>query len=312
MRVLMIFLDGVGIGASDPAVNPLFATDLPALRRIVGKNLFSLHHCDIRTPHTTLLPLNATLGVAGLPQSGTGQTALFTGENAARLIGKHFGPFPYSTLRPLIAKKNIFRLLKAHGLRPAFANAYPQRYFDYVALHPTRMTVAPYASLQSGVRLLEAADLAEGRGISADITGAGWHTLGYPAMRVIPHAEAGRRLAGLLEEHEFVLFEYWKTDHAGHAQNLQGACDVLRALDGMLSGVLEAMDLRRDLLIMTSDHGNLEDLRSKTHTRHPIPILLHGHRHQEMAAWLRECSSGAPTLCAVTPTLMRLFAADSG
>jgi 2,3-bisphosphoglycerate-independent phosphoglycerate mutase len=312
MRALMIFLDGVGIGSSDSGVNPLFAADLPALRRIVGNDLFSLHHCEIHTPHTSLLPLNATLGVAGLPQSGTGQTALFTGENAARLIGKHFGPFPYSTLRPLIAKKNIFRLLGALGLKPAFANAYPQGYFDYVALHPARMTVAPYACLQSGVRLLEAADVAEGRGISADITGAGWHSFGYPDIKVISQAEAGRRLVALLEKHEFVLFEYWKTDHAGHAQNMKGACDVLSAMDGMLSGVFEAMDLRRDLLIVTSDHGNLEDLRTKSHTRHPVPILLHGHRHQELAAHLREYASGAPTLCAVTPALMRLFAADSG
>jgi hypothetical protein len=308
----MIFLDGVGIGSTDPAVNPLFAATLPALRRILGNDLFSLHHCEIRTPHTSLLPLNATLGVAGLPQSGTGQTALFTGENAARLLGRHFGPFPYSTLRPLIAKNSIFRLLVAHGLSPAFANTYPQRYFDYITLHPTRMTVAPYACLQSGVRLLEAADLAEGRGISADITGAGWHSLGYPHMEVITHVEAGRRLVALLDGHEFVLFEYWKTDHAGHAQNQKGACDVLHALDGMLCGVLEAMDLRRDLLVMTSDHGNLEDLKTKTHTRHPVPMLLHGHRHLEMAARLAECGSGAPTLCAVTPALMRLFTADSG
>jgi len=311
MRVLMIFLDGVGIGRKDATVNPLFAADLPALQSMVGKDLFSLHHREIRNPHTTLSPLDATLGVAGLPQSGTGQTALFTGENAARLIGKHFGPYPYSTLRPLIAEKNLFRRLQSLGVKPAFANAYPQRYFDYMARHPSRMTVLAYASLQSGIPLLRAQDLDSGRGVSADLTGEGWHSLGYPAMKVIAQAEAGRRLVGMLQRHEFVLFEYWKTDHAGHAQDMNEACAALNAVDRLLTGVLETMDSRRHLLVVTSDHGNLEDLSIKTHTRHPVPLLLYGHRHAEMAARLKGGPAGA-SLCGVAPALIEMLAPDSG
>jgi hypothetical protein len=310
MRVLMIFCDGVGIGRKDPAVNPLFVAGLPALRSMVGDNLFSLHRRELQGPQTTLLSLDATLGVAGLPQSGTGQTALFTGENAARLIGKHFGPYPYSTLRRLIAEQSIFARLRKRGLQAYFANAYPQRYFDYVARHPSRITVPPYASLQSGIPLLGAEDLAAGRGVSADITGEGWHALGYPEMKSISPPEAGRRLVRMLQRHEFVLFEYWKTDHAGHAKDMGEACVALSALDGLVGGALEAMDCRRDLLLITSDHGNLEDLSIKTHTRHPVPALLHGHRHAELAARLRAAPDGA-NLCAVAPALIQMLV-DSG
>lgn len=312
MRVLMVFLDGVGIGRKDPASNPLFAADLPALRSLLGDELFSLHRREFRTRHTTLLPLDATLGVSGLPQSGTGQTALFTGENASELIGRHFGPYPYSLLRPLIAEKSIFRRLRSRGLKPVLANAYPQRFFDHVARHPSRITVPPYASLQAGISLFGADELARGDGVSADITGAGWHALGYPSTKVILPAAAGHRLVRLLDRHDFVLFEYWKTDHAGHEQDMDHACAALGALDGLLAGVLEKLDLRRDLLLITSDHGNLEDLRFKTHTRNPVPALLHGHRHQEMAARLRGHSSDAPNLCAVTPVLVEMLSPDPG
>ncbi len=312
MRVLMIFVDGVGIGRKDPVINPFFAADLPALRSLLGDALFSLRRREIRKRHTTLLPLDATLGVPGLPQSGTGQTALFTGENAPELIGRHFGPYPYSLLRPLIAERSIFRRLQQRGLSPAFANAYPRRFFDYLARHPTRITVPPYACLHAGIPLCQAADLASGRGISADITGAGWHFLGHPATKVISPAVAGRRLAGLLEWHEFVLFEYWKTDHAGHAQSLTEGCASLSALDGLLAGVLEAFDSRRHLLVLTSDHGNLEDLSVKTHTRNPVPLLLHGRRHGEMAHRIQDHCSRRPDLCAVTPALVEMFEADVG
>ena len=58
-----------------------------------------------------IFPVDACLGVEGLPQSGTGQTSIFTGINAPKFIGKHFGPYPYSTLLPEIEEKNIFKSL---------------------------------------------------------------------------------------------------------------------------------------------------------------------------------------------------------
>jgi hypothetical protein len=310
MRLLMIFLDGVGIGRRDPTVNPFFAAKLPALRSILAGELPSLGRSRIRASQSTLLPLNATLGVSGLPQSGTGQTALFTGENGARIIGKHFGPYPYSTLRPLIVERNIFRRLLHQGKQPIFANAYPRRFFEYVERHPTRLTVTTYSCLQSGVRLLGGDDLAAGRGISADITGVGWLTLGYPTMPVIAPEAAGRRLVRLLDNYDFVLFEYWRTDKAGHSRQMAEAVHVLDQLDGLLEGVLEAIDPRRQLLFITSDHGNVEDLATRSHTRHPVPGVMYGHRQGELADRLQGIRARGPCLCDVTPALLSMLTED--
>jgi hypothetical protein len=296
----MLFLDGVGLGLPDAAINPLCAAGLPALRTVCGGEIPTLHHPSALTPTSTVIPIDANLGVAGLPQSGTGQTAIFTGVNAAQMIGKHFGPHPYSTLRPVIEEQNIFRQLIAAGRRPLFANAFPQRYFDYMSRHQPRMTVTALSYTSAGLSLSRAEDLRAGNGISADITSAGWSDLGYPDMPLIEPQEAGRRLARLTSVYDFVLFEYWKTDHAGHSGEWREAIDVLERFDAMLAGILATIDFASTLLFLISDHGNIEDMSIKTHTRNPVPAIFYGSPHAAMAAILKK----AGDLTGVTPMIL--------
>lgn len=311
MNVLMLFLDGVGIGTKDPAVNPLFAARLPALRSLFDGELPSLRHRTLSSPGATLVPLDANLGVAGLPQSGTGQTALFTGVNGAALIGRHFGPHPYSTLKPVLEEKNIFRQVIDAGKRPCFANAYPRRFFEYMEQKRFRLSVTTFSCVAAGMPLRTGVELEEGTGISADITGAGWHALGHPETRIITPEAAGRRLARLSTEYEFVLFEYWRPDHAGHAMDMKEAVGVLESFDGLLAGILRSLDPARSLLIITSDHGNIEDITVKTHTRHPVPLVVRGHGHREFVEWLARGRGGDADLTSVTPAIMRVILRDS-
>jgi 2,3-bisphosphoglycerate-independent phosphoglycerate mutase len=306
VRVLMLFLDGVGIGKKDPDINPFFAGELATMRSLFSGDLPSVHHQRLEGKAATLIPLDATLGVDGLPQSGTGQTALFTGENGARIVGKHFGPYPYSTLRPVIAEKNIFRQLQAMGKNVCFANAFPQRFFDYIAKRPGRISVTTTSCLQSGVPLMREEDLRAARAVSADLTGKGWHSLGHPDVPVIEPFEAGHRLSRLLGSHDFVLFEYWKTDYAGHSGSMAEAVACLEDFDRLLAGVVEELDTRRDLLIITSDHGNIEDMSVKTHTRHPVPAALYGFRHKEFASFLDQHSSRVD-ISRVTPAILHFL-----
>jgi len=305
VRVLMLFLDGVGIGKRNPHVNALMAAPLRSLRSLCGGEIPTLDRRAATTSHATVLPLDATLGVAGLPQSGTGQAALLAGFNAAHMAGKHFGPYPYSTLRPVIGRLNIFRRILDSGRSACFANAFPKRFFEYMEHHATRLSMTTLSCTMAGIPLLRGADLVAGRAVSADITNEGWRTLGYPEIRMVEPPEAGRRLAAISAEHDFVLFEYWKTDYAGHSRSMDEAIRVLERFDGLLQGVLEALDSSRTLLLITSDHGNIEDLSVKTHTRHPVPLVLYGHRHKEMADILLARSH--PSLPHVTPAIMRIL-----
>lgn len=311
----MLFLDGVGIGKHDSSINPFFAARLPALRSLFSGELPSLRRRTLSSRMATLIPLDATLGVEGLPQSGTGQAALFTGVNAPKLIGKHFGPHPYSTLKPVIQEQNIFKRLLNSGRSVHFANAFPQRFFDYINQRKSRMTVTTLSCTMSEVPLQNADDLRRGKGISADITNEGWKDLGYPDIAPIEPAEAGRRLARLSSMFDFVLFEYWKTDHAGHSQRMDEAVDVLERFDSMLVGIIEGLNSKDTLLLITSDHGNIEDMRSKSHTRNPVPCILYGHRHAEFAERLHYLQQDRARmkmsdLTRVTPILLEFIGAS--
>ncbi len=300
----MLFLDGVGIGVDDPSINPFFRAKLSALRSLLNEELPSLSRLFIQNGKATCLPLGATLGVEGLPQSGTGQTALFTGVNAPQLIGKHFGPYPYSTLRPIIEEKNIFRRLREAGKRVCFANAYPQKFFDYFKDKQTRLTVTTLSCSYNNMPLHQSDSLEKRKAISADITNAGWAKMGYPHIPLIDAAEAGRRLVRLLDENDFVLFEYWRTDKAGHSENMSEAVAALELFDGTLGGILETLDTSDSLLLVTSDHGNIEDMTTKVHTRNPVPAILYGHRHEEFARALLV----QPDLANVTPAILQFIA----
>lgn len=299
MQVLMLFVDGLGMGERNPATNPLCVAQLPALRSILGGDVPLLDRPTFASELTVLLPLDATLGVDGLPQSGTGQTALFTGVNGARVIGKHFGPYPYSTLRPIIAERNIFRQLLEHGRSVAFANAFPQRFFEYILKHPSRRTVTTLSYQSAGLDLMRDSDLEAGVAVSADISGEGWKKLGYPDIGAIEPEAAGKRLANLASQRDFVLFEYWQTDRAGHARDMPTAVEALERFDRMLAGLLEAMDMSNTILLLTSDHGNTEDLSTKSHTRNPVPLILHGKQAPSLAAAI------GSDLTSITPFLVK-------
>ena len=76
---------------------------------------------------TVFRAIDARLGVEGLPQSGTGQAALFTGVNAPRLAGRHYGPYPHSKTRPALTADNVFSRILRLGLAARSAGRVRQR-----------------------------------------------------------------------------------------------------------------------------------------------------------------------------------------
>ncbi len=279
-HVLMIFLDGVGIGKKDPTVNPFFSANLPALSNLLDGNIPYLRSKLFTSDGAVVMKLNTTMGVNGLPQSGTGQTALLCGVNAAKIIGKHFGPHPYSSLRQVIGEKNIFFNLSKRGKKVFYANAYPQMYFEYIEKHQTRRTATTMAYTMSGYDLNDHMKLERKEAVASDITNERWNAMGFPKVPPITPNQAGKRLVKFLEKYDFVFYEYFFTDHAGHSQSLAKAKEELEKIDGLLSGVLENFDKKSMMLILTSDHGNIEDLSTKSHTRNPVPLIFVGENNR--------------------------------
>ncbi|MGD0337934.1 MAG: metalloenzyme [Bacteroidota bacterium] len=300
MSVTMLFLDGVGIGKKDSASNPFFSARLPHLRSLFGGGIPYRRSARLQGDHALVIPINATLGIPGLPQSGTGQTALFSGVNSPKLLGRHFGPYPPSLQREIIREKNIFRQLKIREKRVCFANAYPQQFFKYIASGKTRFTVTTLACQMAGVQLRGDEELRRNEGVSADLTRERWRDLGYPDIPAITPAEAGNHFYLLSRSYDFTLFEYFLPDHAGHQQSMEQSINFLELLDGFLGGILETFDYTSTTLLITSDHGNIESLDVRTHTRNPVPLIVVGAHRNFIARNIKNIAD-------VTPTILQLF-----
>jgi hypothetical protein len=284
-RVILLFLDGVGIGEDDPCVNPLAAPDFerayPTLAGLLGGKAPVVSSGRVEGPGAQLIPLDAQMGVSGRPQSATGQTALLTGINAPALLGEHYGPRPDDRVRAILDGGSIFRRLAAARRRPFFCNAYPPRYFDAIRSGRRRLSAVPHAVVAGGQRLLTHEDLLAGRGLAADFTNQAWRDeLGYPSAPVYTPPDAGAVLWRIAQPYDFVFFEHWMTDVYGHDGALAAATAMLQRFDGFLGGLVGAAAragaLDQTLVVVASDHGNVEDCSHGKHTTNPALSLLIG------------------------------------
>jgi hypothetical protein len=272
LKILFVFIDGLGLGSDDPAVNPLAWKKVPD----IGKNdvlatRSAVPQCNCFPNLGRILdasiPLDAQLGVPGLPQSATGQASLLCGLNAPQLMGRHIEGFPPPRLKTIVQEHNIFSKLLAAGKRCTFANEY---YLDDVAhIPPRRESVTTVATLAAFGGVRGKAELAENRAVYHDLTREALRARGYDGPLITPE-EAAEHLIGIASDHDFTLFEFFQTDHAGHSGDEQRIFQTLEKLDRFFAALLPF----RGLLVVTSDHGNIEDLTVRTHTMNPVPLFF--------------------------------------
>lgn len=271
----MIFIDGVGIGKEDYEFNPFFKYDFKFLKDTFGA-IPSLDNQTLIKDNYFLFPSDANLGVEGLPQSGTGQTSIFCGVNAPQMIGKHFGPYPYSSLIPVVEKENIFRYFYDRKRKFQFVNAYPQLFFDYIESGKQRLSVTTMSLHLNGIKYNKIEELLKGEALTADLTNERWNVkLGYN-LPVISPETAAERLLKITSQNEFTCLEYFMTDHLGHWRHKEEFDHTIVTIDRFLLSVLKNLDHANTTLLICSDHGNFEDLSVKTHTRNPSLTISAG------------------------------------
>jgi hypothetical protein len=285
----IFFMDGVGLGGPDPAVNPFVSAAMPNLRDLLGDDWYLAGRGRLTTARVSMVPTDANLGMAGRPQSATGQATILTGRNVPRLVGEHYGPKPNGAVSDVIREGTLFHEVIHVGGRAALITPYPQGYFAAVESGRRLLSAVPLAATSAGLSLMAADDLRAGRAVSPDFTGGGWRDhLGYDDMPVLSLREAGRQIAAIAGQYDFSFFEHWPTDQAGHRGTMDEAVAHLEAIDAVMGGLLESWDETRGLLIITSDHGNLEEKGHRQHTRNPVPTILFGRGHATCAAEIRD------------------------
>jgi 2,3-bisphosphoglycerate-independent phosphoglycerate mutase len=295
--VHLLFLDGVGLGAADPESNPFATAILPHLSSLFGPEWFLDDQAAIIGERASLVPTDANLGIPGRPQSATGQAAILTGRNVPALIGEHYGPKPNQPVRDVIKEGSLFQEIVTAGGRAALITPYPQGFFDAIDSGKRLLSSVPFAAVQAGLPLMTADDLRNGRSVSPDFTAQGWHShLGYTDMPLLTLAEAGERIAHIARSYNFSFFEHWPTDMRGHRGSLAEAAAHLEEIDAVIGGLLTAWDETRGLLIITSDHGNIENKSHRKHTRNRVPTILIGKNHAQLASQIHDLTDIAPVV----------------
>ena len=286
--VHIFFLDGVGLGGANPDINPFVTARLPHLSNLLGEGWY-LARRPIYTERASLVPTDANLNMPHKPQSATGQATILTGRNVPQLVGEHYGPKPNPAVQAVIAQGTLFQEVVDVGGRAALITPYPQGYFDAVARGKRLLSAVPLAATQAGLPLMTADDLRNGRAVSPGFSGQGWRDhLGYTDIPQLTLDEAGRQIVCIARTYQFSFFEHWPSDRAGHRGTLAEAAAHLETIDAVLGGLLDDWDDQNGLLILTSDHGNIEEKDQRQHTRNPVPTLLVGHNHAVLAAQIND------------------------
>jgi 2,3-bisphosphoglycerate-independent phosphoglycerate mutase len=308
-RVIFIFVDGCGVGRPGPG-NPFFQAQSRFLPFWQG---------GLRLPDgSPLTAIDATLGIPGAPQSASGQTALFCGAAADDIGQRHRNGYPDRSLRRVILENNLLSRLAARGAAARYLNAYPAHEELFTARHVRiepdgrlwfsrefpdhfrrMISVTSCMLLASGQVPFGAMDIQAGTALYQDYSNRQLIERGLPLPEFSPE-QAAEVIRGVSRRFDFILYEYFQTDLYAHRKSLAECVSLIRGLDALVGTLLSLLDPEADTLVLTSDHGNLEDYPLHGHSRNPVPLIAWGRRGARLRRKIRSLSD-------VTPAILELF-----
>ncbi len=271
-KLLLFFIDGIGLGPDNAEVNPIrdLFSGVMAGTRLVEQDSVQFFNGGV------LIPTDAVLGVPGLPQSATGQTSIFTGINAQKLLGHHLSAYPNERLKSIIEQKSLMRSLKNLGVKVTAANLYSREFFDDRKKSPrNRFPVSTLTIQSSGAGFRFWPDYQSSMAVFADITNERLKKRGYDIPLIEPE-EAAANMLNILLEYDFVFFEYFMTDLHGHKRNRRELSKCVDILNRFTGNLREGVDRATTAILILSDHGNAEDMTTGDHTLNRVPTLFLG------------------------------------
>jgi len=211
-------------------------------------------------------------------------------------MGRHIEGFPPRRLKSWIEEQNLFSSLLELGKQPTFANCYLN--IDPSEIPLRRQSVTTVMTLAAIGKVRTTADLEACRAVTHDITRWTMYERGYHGDLVSPET-AARDLTAVAEENDLTLFEYFLTDRAGHSDEPDFVMECLDTLERFISALVPFSEQPGHLLLLCSDHGNIEDTTTRSHTKNPVPLIAVGTG--------AETFRSAERLTDVTPAILRLY-----
>ncbi|MBI3863368.1 MAG: hypothetical protein HY290_15870 [Planctomycetia bacterium] len=149
-----------------------------------------------------------------------------------------------------------------------------------------------YAARQAGVPLLTWADVRRGGALTSSMTHeleSRFNVQFFDQQPLPPRTpeEAAAILASLASNHDFTFYKYQIPDLVSHTHQIELARDVFAIIERFAEAVLRQIDPVTTTVIITSDHGHLEQLgTSRGHPKSHVPTWYFGPRADEIAPLL--------------------------
>jgi bisphosphoglycerate-independent phosphoglycerate mutase (AlkP superfamily) len=158
------------------------------------------------------------------------------------------------------------------------------------------------AALQAFGQVRTSEDLNRNQAVYQDLTREVLVKRGYRGNTISPE-EAGQHLVNIAGDYDFTLFEYFQTDLMAHRGTEDDVRRVLADVDRLLTAVLPLWSQPGHLFILTSDHGNVEDLRHRRHTDNPVPFVAIGQGAERLWEDVVRLEDVVPALLHLYPAL---------
>jgi 2,3-bisphosphoglycerate-independent phosphoglycerate mutase len=304
-KLIFIFLDGVGIGKA-AGTNPFYAAKTDWLP-------FFESGCML-PDQTPVKAIDAQLGVEGMPMSATGQTSLFTGVNVPVLLQEHRDSYPDPLMRKIIKEKSIFTELRKHHFKPRFLNVFPGSYHLYTpeniyirsdgefyfspvfrARVRRSLSATTCMMIANHMRPFGENDILNERALFHDFSNRSLNG-SFPHLPTFSPEKAAEIMFNASRPYDLILYEYFQTDLYGHGFDYSDCLDLVRQLNRLVKHLVSLLDREKDTLLITSDHGNLEDNTTQLHTYNPVPLLTWGYRSNELRSRIENLAEVKPAI----------------
>lgn len=179
-------------------------------------------------------------------------------------------------MKNIINRTNIFKSLYEKGFKVSNVNVYRDDYLKMmldINNRKIRPSVTSVMSMSIKLKFRCIREFNQGLGVYHDITGEKLFEEGY-INNMISEKQAAKVVSDLLENHDVLLFEHFMCDIIGHKKDMKLALSELEKIDNFLGGLINFIDLKNNVIFITSDHGNIEDLSVKTHTNNLVPTII--------------------------------------
>lgn len=194
---------------------------------------------------------------------------------------------------PSFDRRAVEAALRFDGRPVCLKGAEKHGFAELFTMAEINQNIFVYAALEAGMPLKTWADVRQGEALTSTMTHElesrfNWDALGeVPLPRRTPR-DAADVLASLSARHDFTFYKYQMPDLISHTGQVELAREVFETIESFVEAVLEAINPNETIVIVTSDHGHLEQVAfTQGHPKSKVPTWYFGQDAETQAARLQ-------------------------